>query len=107
MSKVRDAPTSAFKGYSDMIKGFISGLSDSDLEIWSKKQVYIALGFLMQTAARLKIDSCPMEGFSSKDYDKILGLKDYTSTVLLPIGYRVKDGDKKVRFDSGKVIEHR
>jgi hypothetical protein len=38
------------------------------------KQCYIALGSLLSSAAILE-SCCPMEGFDSKAYDKILGLE--------------------------------
>ena len=39
------------------------------------------------------IDSCPMEGFSVEDYDRILDLKskNLKSVLLLPVGYRAND----------------
>ena len=39
-----------------------------------QRQCYIPLGFILQTAALLKIDACPMEGFNIEEFDKILGL---------------------------------
>jgi nitroreductase len=75
--------------------------------------VYIALGNLMTAAALLGVDSCPIEGFSPPDYDRILGLENspYRSTVVCPCGYRSPD-DKyadlaKVRYPLSELIEHR
>ncbi len=60
---------------------------------WSKNQAYIALGNLMTVCAMEGIDSCPMEGFLPKAYDKTLGLDKLKlkSVLLLPVGYRAND----------------
>lgn len=76
---------------------------------WSQRQTYLALGFLLETAAVLGIDACPMEGFEPEKVDEILGLKDYTASVLCTLGYRDK-GDwlaalEKVRFPKEKLIK--
>lgn len=60
-------------------------------ESWSSRQVYLALGFLLETAALLGIDATPMEGFDSQKFDEILGLEGYSSVVICSLGYR--DGD--------------
>ena len=56
---------------------------------WASRQAYIALGFALLTAAQLKIDACPMEGFSSSQFDSILKLPPHRkSIVVLTLGYR-------------------
>ncbi|MCB0477082.1 MAG: NAD(P)H-dependent oxidoreductase [Crocinitomicaceae bacterium] len=84
---------SSFKGYSDFVKGKLSGMSEEEYQNWTKRQVYIALGNLMTVGAELKIDICPMEGFEAEKFDEILGLKSkgYTSTVNATIGYRSEE----------------
>ena len=61
-----------------------------DASIWMEKQVYLALGTLLQGAAALGIDACPMEGFDQPLLDKTLGLRErgLTSVVLVALGYR-------------------
>ena len=74
---------------------------------WSNNQAYIALGNLMTVCAVEGIDSCPMEGFSADDYDRILGLKSrkLKSVLLLPVGYRADD-DKFANFEKvRKTVE--
>ena len=77
----------------------------------SQKQTYIALGFLLEAAALLKIDASPMEGFVPAEYDRILGLTDYTTSVIAAVGYRASDdmfeGFKKVRKSRDAVIDIR
>ncbi|GAA5495855.1 oxygen-insensitive NAD(P)H nitroreductase [Rubritalea halochordaticola] len=109
--EARGGDREALQGYHDMMKGFISRMSDEQLLFWSKHQVYIALGQLMATAAMLKVDACPMEGIVPTEYDRILGLEDtsYRTVVACPLGYRSED-DKyadlpKVRYPKKDIIE--
>lgn len=96
-----------------MIAGFAEAQSSAERHQWNIRQVYIALGQLMTTAAILGIDSCPMEGISTTAYDGILGLErsGYATVVACAIGYR-RETDKyavipKARFDRARVIEYR
>ena len=110
ISRARNTDKSKLQDYKKMMTGFIKNLSKEELKSWMKRQVYIALGTLMTTAAVMDIDSCPMEGFNNKDFDKVLELDKYgvESLVLCALGYRSKDDDyaklKKVRYPSDKVL---
>ncbi len=93
-----------------MIAGFAERMSDGERHEWNIRQVYIALGQLMATAAVLGIDACPMEGISASAYDRILGLENsgYATVVACALGYR-SEADKyatapKARFSSDQVI---
>jgi nitroreductase/dihydropteridine reductase len=61
----------------------------NDAPAWMEKQIYLALGTLLQAAAALEIDACPMEGFDQKLLDQALGLKErgLTAVVLTALGY--------------------
>ena len=109
-SEVRDVSLESLEGFSNVIKGFMKGLPDVDS--WSTRQVYIALGQLMVSAAMLGVDTCPIEGFMPDKYDEILGLTElgYHSVVVCAVGYRSEE-DKyahlpKVRFPKEDVIQH-
>jgi nitroreductase / dihydropteridine reductase len=89
------------KGYEGMMRGFFTKMSAADLHHWAARQAYIALGFAMAACAELQIDSCPMEGFSAPEIDKILKLPENLKTaVILAIGHRASDAQvrPKVRF---------
>lgn len=62
---------------------------------WTKAQTYLALGNVMHTLARLRIDSTPMEGVDAQLIGEIfadeLG-EDYECTVALAMGYH-QDGE--------------
>lgn len=103
ISNTRGVPADALAGFGDMMKGTIANLSDDDKNIWTAKQTYIALGFLLNAASELKIDATPMEGFNAAEFNKILGFDKLglNATVIATVGYRHNEDDaqhhKKVR----------
>jgi len=112
MAEVQGCPTENFASLADMISGFSSSMTPDGRRAWNSRQVYIALGQLMTTAAMLGIDSCPLEGIDPTAYDRTLGLEgsDYATVVACALGYR-DPSDKyastpKARFERSRVIEH-
>lgn len=107
--KTRDQNKEDLEGYRNMMVKVVE--KDEAVKVaWAKNQIYIALGTLMTVCASMKIDSCPMEGFSPKQFDEILeldklGLK---SVLVCPVGYRAADDKyidvKKVRFSREEVV---
>jgi nitroreductase len=111
MSAATGAPAAALEGYKGMMLGFVSNPA-FDTSTWAAKQGYIALGFLLETAALLGVDACPMEGFDKAAFDEILGLpaEGYNSVVTCALGYRSAE-DKhakspKVRYSAKDVVKH-
>ena len=109
-AELRAISLEELSGYKDMMVGDIKNRTKEGLENWMAKQVYIALGFMLHTAAQMQIDTCPMEGFDPKQFDEILGLEalGVNSVVLCAIGHR-KEGDKlakatKARFHKEEVV---
>ncbi len=113
MAEVQQVPVESLQGFANVVKGFLDQRpSPSDVQAWATRQVYIALGQFMTTAAMLEIDTCPMEGFVPAKYDEVLGLSEqgYASVVLCPTGYRSAE-DKyaakpKVRFATQEVVQN-
>ena len=109
----RGGTTEALKGYRDMMTGFAGkAAKEGWLREWAVRQVYIALGNFMTSAAVLGVDTCPMEGIEPANYDKILGLEgtEFATVVACSAGYRADD-DKyaslaKVRFPASDMIRH-
>ena len=67
-------------------------------------------GKMIETAALLGIDSCPMEGFDPERIDEVLGLaaKNLASTSMLAVGYRGEDPaatQPKTRRPFDEVVE--
>jgi nitroreductase len=109
-AEVRSVALEDLSGFKNMMIGDIQNRSKEGLEQWMAKQVYIALGFMLHTAAQMQIDTCPMEGFDPKRFDEILELDKMglNSVVLCAIGYR-KHSDsfaqaKKARFHKDEVV---
>ncbi len=113
MSEVQNVPVENLAKFAGMVKGFISKPPyHFEVDDWSTRQTYIALGFFMTAAAMLGVDTCPMEGFIPSKYDEVLGLSEqgYSSVVVCPLGYRAAD-DKyatspKVRFPTEEMVEY-
>ena len=107
----RGGELSDLDAYKGMMLGFLSAMSDEQIEAWARNQVYIALGQLMTSAAMLEIDACPMEGITPAKYDEVLGLEGgrYGTVLACPMGYRGDDeyGQlAKVRYSKDELIEH-
>jgi nitroreductase len=110
VSDVRNIPTQNLEEYKKIMLGSISVRTPEQLDAWCARQVYIALGIFLASAAVLGIDACPMEGFEPKKFDEILGLEKlgYTAVVMATAGYRSKEDHygelAKVRFEAKDVI---
>ncbi len=112
LAEVQGTPIENLAGYAGMISSFSSNMSASEKQAWNTRQVYIALGQLMTASAVMGIDTCPLEGISPSDYDKILGLENsgYTTVVACALGYRSADDihatKAKARFEIEELITH-
>jgi nitroreductase len=109
-STLRKVETATLDGYRKMMSGFMAQMNPEELLNWAKLQTYIALGQLMTSASVLGVDACPMEGFVSAEYDRILGLeeKGLRASVACALGYR-STADKyaelpKVRYEKSELI---
>ncbi len=103
------APVESLAGLRKMVVGFISG-DGFDVDAWSARQLYIALGMFMESAALMGVDTCPMEGIDPAQYDAALGLSaaGYRTYVACCAGYRAADDASaarpKVRFPAEEII---
>jgi nitroreductase len=113
-SAARGIPLEQLGFYRDlMCKDLKDGPRSQQLERFTSNQVYIALGTFMTSAALLGVDTCPIEGFTPAEYDRILALEGtpYRTCVVCAAGYRAAD-DKyatlaKVRYPAEELIEWR
>lgn len=108
----RSLPVESLAGYRKVVLGFLENQKEHIPE-WATRQVYIALGQMMTSAALLGIDACPMEGIEPKKYDTLLGLDgtNYATRVACAFGFRHPEdtyaANVKVRFEYSKMIETR
>jgi nitroreductase len=111
ISQVRGIPREALASYRDMMVGsIVKGRDEAARKDWATRQVYLALGNFLTSAAMLGIDACPMEGIAAPEYNKILGLeqKGLSTVVVATAGYRAATDKyaelKKVRFPKEEVL---
>jgi nitroreductase len=106
----RGATDESLAEYKKTLERAISGKPE-DVAVWTAKQVYIALGFILSAAAQHHIDACPMEGFDHDKVSEIIGAtKDgYAVQALCAVGHRATDDkhatEKKVRYPKERVIK--
>lgn len=112
LAQDRGVEVDTLKGYRDVIVDFVTAMTPSERQDWAKRQSYLALQRLMDAAALLDIDTCPMEGFVAAEYDQVLELssKNLAPAVCCAVGYRSSE-DKyaelaKSRFSTDKVFTH-
>lgn len=112
-AEVRGTSVESLAGFEKVINGFVANFpTESELRAWATRQLYIAFGSFMTSAALLGVDTCPIEGLEPAGYDEVLGLQGsgYFTVAACPAGYRA-EGDKyaataKVRFKPEHVIQH-
>jgi nitroreductase len=112
-AEVRGVTKESFKDYAGVVAASVKRSRDTgSLDTWLSRQVYIALGQFIASAALLGVDTGPMEGLEPAKYDEILGLTalGYTTLCACAAGYRSAE-DKyakvpKVRFKADEVIVH-
>lgn len=108
--EVRGTPRESLAEYEQAMKDSAKkAVENGYVETWNSRQAYIALGFLLETAAFMNIDATPMEGFDTAQFNEILGLTDYSAVVVATVGYRNAEKDwlanlPKVRMPEEELI---
>lgn len=112
IAHVRGIDAASLDGFKSVMIQNIANAPEEKTRVWAQRQAYIAMGFLLETAALLKIDATPMEGFEPTAYDNILGLEGsgWKTVASVALGYRHSDDAfqnlKKVRFTEESLIEY-
>lgn len=111
--EIRGVPVESLDLYKKgMIGDLLNGPRSQVIEHWAQKQCYIAMGFVMHTAAMLGIDCCPMEGLDPAAYDRLLHLEGtgWATAAAIAFGYRHADDsfakNKKVRFEAEDIFKY-
>jgi len=108
--ETRSVSRESLEWYEKMMKAAVWWLTEEQKITRLEKQLYIALGFLLETAALLEVDTCPMEWFEPEKYTEILWLEKLWVVPVLacPVGYRSDEDSlanaEKVRFSKDEVI---
>ncbi len=105
----RNLPKEKLDSFIELYASHLSDTLSSDEKIyqWSARQTYIAAANMMNAAASIGIDSCPMEGFEKDNVEKVLELDTtkYQVAMLLSFGYRVNEQSKQLRSSFESVVE--
>ena len=74
---------------------------------WSHEQCMIAATNMMNAAASLGIDSCPIKGFDRHALNEILGLDESEKRVaiVVPFGYRLNPQPEKYRREISDIVK--
>ncbi|MFD1630394.1 NAD(P)H-dependent oxidoreductase [Pseudopedobacter beijingensis] len=106
IAATRETSRESLAGMEGVLKSIVNSKNKEELKNWNSRQAYIALGTLLESAALLGFDACPMEGFNNSEFDEILNLreKNLTSVVIAAVGFRDED-DKYQHYK--KVRKHR
>lgn len=102
-------PAGAINYYNDNVRT----KGEEGVRAWMRNQVYLSLGFFLSACAAMKIDSTPMEGIQTEEYDKILCVDGYKTVFAAAIGYRSADDPnrpevhQKERKSLEAVVEER
>lgn len=96
------------------IKKYGSFLADREchgenLVNWANKQAYLMASSMMNYAAYLGIDSCPIEGYDIDKINSVLDIDELGENValILTFGYRVNTQSKRYRVDKNDFIEYK
>lgn len=99
-----DMERTQLEGFENVVNNLYAGMDDTKKENWAARQAYLALGFLLLTAALKGIDVCPMEGIAPDTYDEVLGLKKHNlkTVVVATVGFRAEDDAQQHNAKSRK-----
>ena len=105
----RNLPQEELDSFIELYASHLNNVLNDDEKIyqWSARQTYIAAANMMNAAANIGIDSCPIEGFEKDNVEKVLELDTtkYQVAMILPFGYRVNEQSKQLRSSFENVIE--
>jgi nitroreductase len=110
VKKIRGTNDKVLNPFKDSLVESFSKKEAEEVRRWATNQAYLALGTLLSFCGLEEIDSCPMEGFIPKEYDRLLKLDTLglNSVLVLPVGYRAEDDMfsemKKVRKNIDDII---
>jgi len=105
----RNLPQEKLDSFIELYASHLGDTLSSDEKIyqWSARQTYIAAANMMNAAANIGIDSCPIEGFEKDNVEKVLELDTtkYQVAMMLPFGYRINEQSTQLRSSFESVVE--
>lgn len=110
VAAVRAVPRESLAGLEQRLTAHVQKPAPFDVDEWSRRQLYLALGCFLTCAAMLGVDVCPMEGIDPAGYDARLGLpsRGLAAVCAAAAGRRARDDRyaalAKVRFEPRDVL---
>ncbi len=105
----RNLPQEKLDSFIKLYASHLSNVLNDDEKIyqWSARQTYIASANMMNAAANIGIDSCPIEGFEKENVEKVLKLDTtkFQVAMILPFGYRINEQSTQLRSSFESVVE--
>ncbi len=97
----------AMQAYVERYENYIKALPS--IKEWSQKQCYLAASNIMNYAAMIGVDSCPIEGFERENVEKALDIDSSkeSAALIVALGYRVNQQTPKFRLSFDEVVEFR
>ncbi|PAF41216.1 NAD(P)H-dependent oxidoreductase [Helicobacter sp. 11S03491-1] len=98
--------------YQERIKGYLldNDLLGENIINWTARQAYLMASSMMNCAAFMGIDSCPMEGFEQKLLEKFFEIDSFKERIVLIVafGYRFNEQPiQKYRLSKDELIEYK
>lgn len=117
MNEVQNLTKEVLKRRRRIFNGFLEDdlgvVTDKEVFGWACKQTFIPLANMLSTAALLKIDACPIEGFNYKKVEEIfvqeglLDIKHFGISAAVSFGYRSREpGHSKTRQPIDKIVRY-
>src|SRR5512136_474417 len=105
LMKQAKVPDAELKMVMEMARGYFLANPPEVRLAMAQHHVFLALGNALNGAKSLGLDSCPMGGFDSKEYSRILALPPHlVPTMLCPVGYAADTPEQKVRFPKEEIF---
>ena len=115
MQEVRHRSYDPESAYAHRIKSF----QESDFKLnderslfdWASKQTYIQMANMMNAAALMGMDSCPIEGYNKAKVEAyleekgVLDTSEFGVSVMCAFGYRNEEIKPKVRWNTESIYE--
>ncbi|PAF44010.1 NAD(P)H-dependent oxidoreductase [Helicobacter sp. 11S02596-1] len=108
----RMAQKEKYDAYQQRIRGFLiaNDLLGEEIIHWTSRQAYLMASSMMNCAAFMGIDSCPIEGFEKKPLEELFGTDTFKEriTLIVAFGYRLNpQPDTKYRLSQDELIEYK
>ncbi len=95
-------------GVADGVRRAFSGKTDAEREAWGARQSYIALGYLLLSAASMGYGTSPMLGFDPAEVKRVLGLPGHVSIpAMVSVGVPAEEGFPHHRHATDTIADFR